>query len=96
MGYNLLIDDFRLRFKDWVELVPAGPGNEDVNAISSKFFLPKGKMKTLQFISNKVLELYMELAHDQYAKILAQLEEMIDETEDHLVRLTYSLNLIFS
>ena len=96
MGYKLLIDDLRLRFKDWVELFPAGPGNEDVNAISSKFFLPKGKMKTLQFILNKVLELYMELVHDQYAKILAQLEEMIDETEDHLVRLTYSLNLIFS
>ena len=53
-------------------------------------------MKTLQFILNKVLELYMELAHDQYAKILAHLEEMMDETEDHLVHLTYSLNLIMS
>ena len=96
MGYKLLINDLRLCFKGWVELVPAGPGNEDVNTISSKFFLPKGKMKTLQFISNKVLELYMELVHDQYAKILAHLEEMMDETEDHLVRLTYSLNLIMS
>lgn len=96
MDEKLLIDDLRLRFKDWVELVPAGPGDEDVNAISSKFFLPKGKMKTLQFVSNKVLELYMELAYVRYARILERLEEMMDGTEDHLVCLINSLKLIIS
>ena len=87
MNDNLLIEDLRLRFKDWVELIPAGPGDEDVNAISSRFFQPKGKMKTLQFVSNKVLELYLELAHDRYAMILARLQQMDAEFEDpsHLV-----------
>jgi hypothetical protein len=69
-----------------VELIPAGPGDEDINAISSKFFLPKGKMKTLQFSLKKVLELYLELAHDRYANIVAHLEDidMVD-MEDHFV-----------
>ena len=37
--------------------MPAGPGNEDVGVISSRFFLPKGKFKVIQFHPNKVLEL---------------------------------------
>jgi hypothetical protein len=44
-----------------VELIPAGPDDEDVGAISSRFFLLKGKSKTIQFHPNKVLELYLEL-----------------------------------
>ena len=76
----LLLEDLRLRFKDWVELIPIGFGDEDVNAISSKFFQPKGKMKTLQFVSNKVLDLYLELPYERYAKILACLEDMDDHS----------------
>ena len=34
--YTLAIEDLWLHFKDWVELIPAGPDNEDVGAISSK------------------------------------------------------------
>jgi hypothetical protein len=43
-------------------------------------------MKTLQFSSKKVLELYLELAHDRYANIVAHLEDidMVD-MEDHFV-----------
>ena len=78
-GYTLAIEDLRLRFKDWVELIPAGPDNEDVGAISSKFFLPKGKSKTIQFNSNKVLELYLELPYDKYAEILNYLDDMEDQ-----------------
>lgn len=89
------MEDLRLRFKDWVELIPTGPGDEDINAISSKFFLPKGKMKTLQFSSKKVLELYLELAHDRYAKIITRLEEMIEmEDQFQVVRLIYVLVII--
>jgi hypothetical protein len=72
---NLAVEDLRLRFKDWVELMALGPGHEDVGAISSKFFLPKGKSRVPQFHPNKVLDLYLELAYDRYAEILANLED---------------------
>lgn len=67
-----------------MELIPAGPGNGDTGAIASKFFLPKGKLKTIQFHPNKVLELYLELAYDRYAAILTRLEDM--EQDDLQVR----------
>jgi len=79
---TLAIEDVRLRFKDWVELIPAGPGNKDVGAISGRFFLPKGKSKAIQFHGNKVLELYLELAYDKYAEVLNRL----DDIEEELVR----------
>ena len=74
--YNLVMEDLWLRFKDWVELIPVGPGNTDMGAITSKFFLPKGKSKVIQFQSKKVLELYLGLAYDRYAEILTHLEDM--------------------
>ena len=77
--YTLVIEDLWLRFKDWVELIPAGPDNEDVGAISSKFFLPKEKSKMIQFHPNKVLELYLELAYDKYAEIQNYLEDIEDQ-----------------
>ena len=76
---SLDVEDLRLRFRDWVELIPLGPGNEDTGAISSKFFLPKGKSKTVQFHPNKVLELYLELVYDRYAEIQTHLEDMEDQ-----------------
>ena len=86
------MDDLRLRFKDWVELIPAGPDDQDVNAISSQFFVQKGKMKTLQFTSKKVLELYLELVHEEYADIVSRLD--MTEMEDNLVCSIYSLVII--
>src|SRR5271155_1538187 len=77
---SLNTSDLHLRFKDWVELIPLGSGNEDVDAISSKFFLPKGKSKMIQFHPNKVLELYLELIFDRYAEILNRLEDMEEES----------------
>ncbi|KAF8233820.1 hypothetical protein L208DRAFT_1377117 [Tricholoma matsutake] len=50
-----------------------------MGTISAKFFLPKGKSKTIQFTPNKVLELYLELAYNRYAEILGHLEDMEDE-----------------
>ena len=78
---TLAIEDVQLRFKDWVELIPAGPGNKDVGAISSRFFLLKGKSKMIQFHGNKVLELYLKLAHDKYAEVL----NCLDDIEEELV-----------
>ena len=86
------MEDLRLRFKDWVELIPAGPGDQDINAISFKFFVPKGKMKIPQFTSKKVLELYLELVHEQYADIVSHLD--MAEMEDNLVCSIYSLVII--
>lgn len=78
-GYTLAIKDLWLRFKDWVELIPAGPNNEDVSAILSKKLLLKGKSKMIQFNSNKVLELYLELPYDKYAEILKYLDHIEDQ-----------------
>ena len=72
----MAMEDLQLQFKDWVELIPVGPGNTDMGAITSKFFLPKGKLKTLQSQSKKVVELYLELAYDRYTEILVHLEDM--------------------
>jgi hypothetical protein len=82
----LSIDDLRLRFKDWVELIAQGPGDEDVNAISNKFFMPKGKTKVLQFQRNKVLDLYLEMAYDTYSQILDHFAEL----ENAEVRLPFT------
>jgi hypothetical protein len=88
----LAIKDLCLRFKDWVELIPLEHGHEDVGTISSKFFQPKGRLKTIQFNPNKVLELYLELAYSRYAEILGHLEDM----EDELVRLLHLWTVFIS
>jgi hypothetical protein len=77
--YPLSLEDLRLRTKEWVELIPLGPGDEDVNAISNKFFAPKGKSKVMQFQSNKVLALYLELGYKQYGKVLDHLDDLENE-----------------
>ena len=77
--YLLSLDDLRLRSKEWVELIPLGPGDEDINAISNKFFAPKGKSKVMQFQSNKVLALYLELGYEQYCKVLDRLDDLENE-----------------
>jgi hypothetical protein len=76
---TLDIEDLCLRFKDWVELVSLGSGDEDINAIASKFFIAKEKSKTVQFHPGKGLELYLELPYNQYAEILQHLEELEEE-----------------
>ena len=74
---TLAFEEHRLHFKDWVELIPAGSDHEDVSTISSKFFLPKGKNKMIQFHLNKVLELYLELPHDKYVEVQNYLEDSV-------------------
>ena len=76
-GCTLASEDPWLCFKDWVKLIPVGSNNEDVNAISSKFFLSKGKTKTVQFHPNKVLELYLELPHDKYIEVQNYLKDLV-------------------
>ena len=77
--YLLSLDDLWLRSKEWVELIPLGLGDEDINAISNKFFAPKGKSKVMQFQSNKVLALYLELGYEQYCKVLDCLNDLENE-----------------
>ena len=61
--YPLSIDDVKLRFKNWVEIFPKGPGEEDVNAIENEFFTLRGKGKTCQFLDKKVLDLYLSITY---------------------------------
>ena len=56
------MDDVKLHNKNWVELLPKDPGDEDVDAIESEFFTLKGKAKTCQYFPNKVLDFTLELA----------------------------------
>lgn len=77
--HPLMLDDLRLRTKEWVELVPLGPGSEDINAISSKFFAPKGKSRIIQFQSNKVLPVYLELGYEKYCNVLNRLDDLENE-----------------
>jgi hypothetical protein len=76
---TLDIEDLHLWLKDWVELVFLGSGDEDINAITSKFLIAKGKSKTVQFHPGKGLELYLELPYNRYAEILQHLEALEEE-----------------
>jgi hypothetical protein len=73
-----------LRFKDWVELISQGPDDEDINAITNKFYVPKGKSKALQFQPNKVLDLYLEIGYETYNRVLERLEGLQDEEVRYL------------
>ena len=78
-NHTLSIEDLRLRFKDWVELISQGPDDEDVNAITNKFFVPKGKSKVPQFQPNKVLDLFLEIGYETYSRVLEHLELQNEE-----------------
>lgn len=79
-GYSLVINNVRLHFKDWIEMIAQGEGDdsEDVDAIANHFFVEKrGKSKgPLQFQCNKVLPVYIELIYKEYLKVMEHLEEL--------------------
>lgn len=69
------MDDVKLRNKSWVEMLPKGPGDEDVDAIESEFFTFKGKAKTCQYLPNKVLDLYLGISYAKRIKIDNYIED---------------------
>jgi hypothetical protein len=75
--YPLSIDDVKLRTKNWVEMLPKGPDDEDVNAIEGELFTLKGKAKARQFLPNKVLDLYLGISH----LLKNEIEDHIDSEE---------------
>jgi hypothetical protein len=75
--YPLSISDVKLRSKNWVELLPKGSGDEDVNAIGDEFFSLKGKAKTRQFLPTKVLDLYLGISHS----LRNEIEDYIENLE---------------
>jgi hypothetical protein len=77
------MEDVQLRNKDWVELKPIA-GISDVDAIASKCFVLKGKVKTPQFRTSKV-ELYLEIQHEKHAAILSHIEDIEDAGSEHSV-----------
>ncbi len=91
--FPLSVNDLQLRFKDWIELIPLGPKDKDVNAISSKFFVPKGKSKALQFQPNKVLDLYLELSNDRYHEILDYLDDIENDAVCHIITFPFIIKL---
>jgi hypothetical protein len=74
-GYSLSIGDVKLRNKNWVEMLPKGPGDEDLDAIENEFFTIKGKAKTRQFLPNKVLDLYLGINYAMRSEIDNYIEE---------------------
>jgi hypothetical protein len=73
------MDNVKLRSKNWVEMLPKGPGDEDVNAIESEFFTFRGKSKTCHFLTNKVLELYLGISHSLRNEIESYIEDLAEE-----------------
>lgn len=59
-------------------MIPQGVDSDDVDAISSQFYVEKrGKSKGApQFQRNKVLPVYIELVHKEYLKVMDHLEEL--------------------
>ena len=85
--YPLSIDDVKLRSKNWVEMLPKGPGDQDVDVIESEFFTFKGKAKTRQFLPNKVLDLYFGISH----KLRCDIEHYVEELNTNITSVCYHL-----
>ena len=60
-----------------MEVIHLGVKDNDVDAISSRFFVPKGKSKVPQFQPNKVLDLYLELSHERHIEVLDHIENAV-------------------
>jgi len=88
-SYPLSIDDVKLRNKNWVELLPKGPSNEDLNAIESDFYTFKGKSKTRHFSANKVLDLYLGIGYT----LRSEIESHIEEQSTNSVLVSYQVFL---
>ena len=86
----LSIDDVKLRNKNWVETLPKGPGNEDVNAIESEFFILKGKAKTCHYLPNKVLDLYLGISYMKWCEI----DDYIEEYNTNSVLVCYQFTCV--
>jgi hypothetical protein len=93
--YLLLIDDVKLRNKNWVEMLPKGLGDEDVDAIESEFFTFKGKAKTRQYMPNKVLELYLGISHAKRTEIDNHIEEFKSKLSNTLEITTNSVSVSY-
>jgi len=89
-NYPLSIDDVKLRSKNWVELLPKGSGDEDLNAIETDFFTFKGKAKTRHFLPNKVLDLYLGISHLLRIEIENHIEEL-ENNRDNNISVCYQI-----
>ena len=76
-NYPLTLEDVMLRSKNWVEMLPKGSGDEDVNAIEAEFFTLKGKAKMRQFLPTKVLDLYLGISFP----LRNEIEDHIEQSE---------------
>ena len=91
--YPLSINEVKLRSKNWVELLPKGPGDQDMDVIENEFFTIKGKAKTRQFLPNKVLDLYLGISH----KLRCEIDDYVEELRvnaDSNISVCYQLEVI--
>jgi hypothetical protein len=82
--YFISIDEVCLHSKDWVEMVLI-IGAPDVDTIVRKFFVAKGKARSVQFHAGKGIKVFLELEHEKYQQIIIHLEELVDNTLESLV-----------
>jgi hypothetical protein len=87
------MDDVKLRSKNWVEMLPKGSGDGDMNAIENEFFTLKGKAKMRQFMPNKVLDLYLGISHS----LRNEIENHIEESEiNRSILVCYQVFIFFA
>jgi hypothetical protein len=72
-GVPLDISEIRLRNKLWVLIEPLN-GIEDVDAVSKKFFEPRGKNKLTVFHAGTGVDLCIEISSEKYDKAFARRE----------------------
>jgi hypothetical protein len=73
-------------------MLPKGFGDEDVNAIEADFFTLKGKSKTRQFVSNKVLDLYLGISFPLRNEIEIHIEETEEsELNNKIISVSYQI-----
>lgn len=88
--YPLSIDDVKMRSKNWVEMLPKGTGDQDVDAIESNFFTFKGKSKARQFLPNKVLDLYLGISH----KLRCDIENYVEQLNTNSASVRYQVIIV--
>ena len=74
-GVPLDMSEICLRNKLWVLIEPLN-GVADVDAVSKKFFQPRGKNKMILFHPGTGVDLCLEISLDKYIEALAHREEV--------------------
>ena len=78
-GFPLSIEEFELRDKNWVKLVPRQP---DIDVIADQFFEAKAKSKVKVFSAKKSADLSLCVKNEKYQEILQHLNDLDERSKD--------------